>query len=528
VSRRRAAGSIAASPVLVGAVTMLVAIIAVFLAYNANQGLPFVPTYNLRAELPSGAKLVRGNEVRVGGFRVGVVDEITPVARKVEGRLTAAARVELKLDKVVEPLAVDSTLRVRPRSALGLKYVQLTPGEKAQKLRPGATIPISQASEPLEIEDVLSTFDREFRPRARTATEGFGEAFAGRGSSLNAAIEGLDPFFTYVTPVMRNLSDPDTRLENFFRQLGASAAQAAPVAEVQARLFTNMADTFAAIGADPRALQLTIEKSPPTMDTAIRSFRVQRPFYAEFAALSRELRPAARQLPRSLPALNGAFRTGTPILPQTVGLNRRTETALRALDGLFENPSTLLALRDIRNGLAVLRPLIEFVNPYQSVCNYPVYFLGPLGEHQSTLASNVFPGGTVQGQGVKNTPSNEANGFNQTDASRPADIKPGEKARGAKQGPPGEEGPAARLFGTPYPPAIDAQGNADCQLGQTGYPNGPLVRPGTRYGAGFAPGTDEKVPSGGNGAIALDDYPIVTGGTYKSRELGIDNLGDVP
>jgi ABC-type transporter Mla subunit MlaD len=73
MSRRRGQASIGASPVLIGAATVLVALVAVFIAYNANAGLPFVPTYDLKAELPSGGKLVKGNEVRVGGFRVGVV-----------------------------------------------------------------------------------------------------------------------------------------------------------------------------------------------------------------------------------------------------------------------------------------------------------------------------------------------------------------------------------------------------------------------------------------------------------------------
>jgi hypothetical protein len=44
MSRRN---SIAANPVLIGAATTLVVIVAVFLAYNANNGLPFVPTYAL-------------------------------------------------------------------------------------------------------------------------------------------------------------------------------------------------------------------------------------------------------------------------------------------------------------------------------------------------------------------------------------------------------------------------------------------------------------------------------------------------
>src|ERR671931_2034015 len=84
--RRRGTASIVASPVLVGAVTVLISVIAVFIAYNANNGLPFVPTYDIKAELPSGAKLVKGNEVRVGGFRVGVLKRLDPAYRRVGGR----------------------------------------------------------------------------------------------------------------------------------------------------------------------------------------------------------------------------------------------------------------------------------------------------------------------------------------------------------------------------------------------------------------------------------------------------------
>src|SRR5436190_21874564 len=118
--RRRGSASIAANPVLIGAATTLVVIVAVFLAYNANNGLPFVPTYSLKVDVPSAANLVKGNEVRVGGTRVGIVDEITPVRNR-DGSVTA--RLGLKLQTTVKPLPDDSTVLVRPRSALGLKYV---------------------------------------------------------------------------------------------------------------------------------------------------------------------------------------------------------------------------------------------------------------------------------------------------------------------------------------------------------------------------------------------------------------------
>src|SRR4051794_27664083 len=314
MSRRRGTAALVDSPVPSAPVTVLIAIIAVFIAYNANRGLPFVPTYDLNAELPSGGKLVKGNEVRTGGFRVGVVQDIKPRTVTEKGKRKSVAFVELKLDKVVEPLSVDTKLRVRPRSALGLKYVELTPGRSKQTYKAGDTVPLKNSSQPLELEDVFSTFQPKTREDIRTATEGFGDAFTGRGQSINTAIEALNPFFRHLTPVMRTLADPDTQLDQFFLQLGRSAAQVAPVAHTNAVLFTEMADTFAAIARDPAALRATIEKSPRTEDVAIRSFRVQRPFLADFADLSRRLRPAVQQLPVSLPAINTALKVGTPVL----------------------------------------------------------------------------------------------------------------------------------------------------------------------------------------------------------------------
>jgi virulence factor Mce-like protein len=528
---RRPQAAIVASPVLIGAVTVLVALIAVFIAYNANSGLPFVPTYDIKAELPSGGKLVKGNEVRVGGFRVGVVEDVRPKVVETDGERRSIAVASLKLDKTIEPLPKDSVLRVRPRSALGLKYIELTPGTSSEAYARGDTIPLAKASEPLEYEDLFSTFDRDTRPAMQEATAGFGDSFAGRGQSINRAIEALNPFFRSLTPVMTNLSDPDTELDQFFLQMGRAAEQVAPVARTQAALFTDMADTFEAISRNPQALQETIEKSPPTMDVSISSFRVQRPFLADFADLSRRLRPAAQELPRSLPAINRAFATGTPVLPRTVGLNEKLEGALGEAEDLFQNPSTLAALKDLNTALTVSRPALEFIAPYQTVCNYFVYFFNPLGEVQSVVQQGPTGGGTVLNQNVKQVNTNQQNNYSTWEGSRPWDILEGQKPQTATDAL-GE--PLARLWAPAYQPAIDAQGNADCQNGQNGYPNGALnadrYKPGNIKDASNAQGLPipEEFGSGGNGAITANNLPGLSGGTYKSRELGIDNLADVP
>ena len=86
---RRGVGALAASPTMVGAVTTLIVILAVFLAYNANNGLPFVPTYRLSVEVPNADTLVRGNDVRIGGVRVGIVESIEPIQDPQTGAVRA-------------------------------------------------------------------------------------------------------------------------------------------------------------------------------------------------------------------------------------------------------------------------------------------------------------------------------------------------------------------------------------------------------------------------------------------------------
>ena len=50
--RRNRGFALSSSPTMVGALTVMIVILAVFLAYNANNGLPFVPSYRISVDLP--------------------------------------------------------------------------------------------------------------------------------------------------------------------------------------------------------------------------------------------------------------------------------------------------------------------------------------------------------------------------------------------------------------------------------------------------------------------------------------------
>jgi hypothetical protein len=213
------------------------------------------------------------------------------------------------------------------------------------------------------------------------------------------------------------------------------------------------------------------------MDASIRSFRVQQPFLADFADLSRRLTPSTEVLPTALTRLSRAFEIGTPVVRDTVTLNEETTKVFVALDELAEDPSTLLALRDARDLVSVLNPLANYVAPYQTVCNNAVYFWTGLSGDVAFETAN----GSAQAALLKSDMNSEQDNKFGDLQDRPADVPANVDPRGAHYPQPGpQEAPWEAQHTQGYGPAIDAQGNADCQTGQAGYPVGPLNGPANR------------------------------------------------
>lgn len=389
--RTRGAASLAASPVLVGAVTVLVTIVAVFLSYNANTGLPFVPTYDLKANLPNGAQLVKGFEVRIGGARVGQVSKIE-AKRRADG--STYAQITMKLDKEIEPLKADTTLLVRPRSAIGLKYVELTPGRGDGDLESGAVIPVKQARpEVVELDDLLNMFDDKARVGSRNSLNGYGGGLAGRGEDLNRAIPALIPLLEDLEPVAANLASRKTRLGRLFRALGKAANEAAPVAEAQAALFVNLDTTFTALASIARPyLQESISEGPPTEEVAIREFPFQGKFLANNAALFRELRPGIATLRHSAPILADAFEAGTRTLPKTIPMNAQLADVFESLADFSEDPLVRTGVQQLTRLSSSLKPTLAYLTPVQTTCNYATLFF----RNAASLLSDGDANGTWQ------------------------------------------------------------------------------------------------------------------------------------
>ena len=511
---RRPVAVLAASPTLVGAVTVLIAIVAVFLAYNANNGLPFVPTYRVSVEVPNSARLRDSNEIRIGGTRVGAVESIEPAVDADQqlaqvdpetGELPPiVARINLKLDKSAEPLPQDSIFRVRYRSPFGLKYLEVVRGAGppapegflfdgtddgaicslptdvetfSEEIPEQATNGCFQAQ--TEFDAINDTFDNKTRKSQRQNLFGYGNAFASRGQSLNDVIAELRPLFTNLRPVARILADPETNLGRFFRGLARTAQYTAPAAVDQAEQFVNAAIAFRAISSDPEALKEAISEAPLTYETGIRLLPAQRAFLARVETFARAMRPSVENLRVTLPVLNDTIEIGAPVLRDQPPVNRRLREVLLELEELVRQPSTRLTLMRLNETFPLARSLARYVVPAQTVCNlfnyWFTFFPQALTDRDASgyglrQMLTRYPGAPVVETPIGGYSGIGANAKAGTASPTPGQFRP-------------YEFPLVNTH--PYGPT--GQRNADCQPGQIGYPLGrglvpgqPLSNPGNR------------------------------------------------
>ena len=256
----RSASSVFANPVLVGAVTVLVVIVAVFLSYNANNGLPFVPDHVAQGPLrqrpeprqgqrdPLGRLPHRRRRGHEAGQALGGPDR---------GRAQAQARQDDREDPRGLALAHPPALRARPqvpRADRGRPPRRRSPtATPSRSSRPRSTSTSTRSSR-------CST-RRPARPAARTsrASATPSPAAAPPSGARSRRRRGCSA----TSSPWRATSPTRTRsCPTFFKELGDAARIVAPISKTNSRLFTTMADTWEAFARDEEALRQFIAKQP--------------------------------------------------------------------------------------------------------------------------------------------------------------------------------------------------------------------------------------------------------------------------
>ncbi len=355
------------NPVLVGTTIVVALLVGVFLSYNANKGLPFVKTFPLNANVPDAQQLVEGSEVRIRGFRVGQVNEI--IAEPAKGKRAPYAHLEMKLDGSIKGVPADTLVRVRPRSLLGAKYVELEPGASDRDVKPNATLPIRNARTSPELDEIFNTFDKPTREGLQNTIRRFGDAVAGRGPDINDSIGAISELMVPLRDVATTLASDKTDLAGFVDAAARFSGALAPVAGELGDLFDKGAITLQAIDAAGDSFGQGFAELPPTEQVGLKALNDVTPVLGDLADLTGGLRAGTRELPRTTRQLSLALESGTKVLRRTSELTTPLNSALRVAGTLTRDPATPSAVRRLTTTLKLLNPTVEDLRAAQVGCN---------------------------------------------------------------------------------------------------------------------------------------------------------------
>jgi phospholipid/cholesterol/gamma-HCH transport system substrate-binding protein len=274
--------------------------------------------YRVSVVVQNAGQLVEGNEVKVGGVPVGLVERVQLTR---DGR----ARLELSIaDDELAPLHEGTVATVRAASLSGIanRYVALAPGRNdAPAIEDGGELRAEDAHAAVDLDQVLNTLDAATRDDL-AATLRLADRWLEPARELNAALEAFEPALTQSAATMEELRRDD-------RDLGRVVVAAADVAEAlnarPAELEQLVPSTLAAVdqlASERRALDATLARLPETLATANTTL-------VNVRELARELRPAVR-------AAGPAADPLAELLPKLVRVGRTARPELRALRSLVD------------------------------------------------------------------------------------------------------------------------------------------------------------------------------------------------
>ncbi|HEY7961134.1 MAG TPA: MlaD family protein [Solirubrobacteraceae bacterium] len=156
------------NPVRLGIVVLVVTLIVVYFGFTKH--IPFTHGFRLKAQFATAVNIRPKSPVRIAGVPVGKVESVQR-----EGN-TGLVTMDIENDGL--PIHADATLKIRPRIFLeGNFFVELQPGSpSARTLSSGATIPITQTSDPVQIDQVLTALNTDTRANLQTFLAEYGDA----------------------------------------------------------------------------------------------------------------------------------------------------------------------------------------------------------------------------------------------------------------------------------------------------------------------------------------------------------------
>jgi virulence factor Mce-like protein len=352
-----------------GLLAVAVIVIGAYLGFTKD--IPFTKPFQLTAVFENAPPIQKGTAVRIAGVDVGKVSKVEPV-----GGDSAGVKVTMKLEDEALPIHKDAEVKARERIFLeGNLFLDVKPGTpSADTVDDGDTIPASQTSAPVQLDQVLGTLKTNTRTDLRDLLAGFGDAQNGEPQpgedddqvsevkGLTAA-EALNKSLNYSADALRggailNQATLGTEPNDLSKLIAGQQKvfRALSSREVQLKdLITNFNTTVAALASEEGNLRQTVHLLPEVLEAAQPALDNLNAAFPSTRAWALEMIPGVKETPATLEA-------GFPWLHQTNAL-----LSPRELQGLVrELQPAVDDFAEFIDGQVKLLPVVDDFNRCQS------------------------------------------------------------------------------------------------------------------------------------------------------------------
>ncbi|MGH2955879.1 MAG: MlaD family protein [Solirubrobacterales bacterium] len=292
-------------------ILIALALIGTYFAWT--KSVPFKPAYEVKAVFENAANIRKDSPVRIAGVGVGEVKSIRSVGD--------VSEVTFTVDDEGRPIHEDAQVEIRPRIFLeGNFFLDVKVGSPSSpELSDGGTIPISQTSTAVQLDQILTALQAPDRENLQKLLRGYGTALNHKPTAAEdrgqdpdvqgeSAAQAINDSFEYGPSAARDSAIVSEALlgtaPNDLSQL--LAAQADVFGSLRGHeeqlkgLITNFNTTVGALAAESDNLAETVRLLAPTLEVARPSLlhtNQTLPFLRRFA---RDITPGIEELPETI------------------------------------------------------------------------------------------------------------------------------------------------------------------------------------------------------------------------------------
>jgi phospholipid/cholesterol/gamma-HCH transport system substrate-binding protein len=340
-----------------GVLALVVVVVAIVLLSGGGG-------HDYRLTFENAGQLVKGDDVQVGGRRVGNVDSIS---------LTPDNQAEIKItvDGPYAPLHAGTKAQIRATSLSGIanRYIELTLGPNNQpKVEDGAELRATSTNSIVDLDQVFNSLDPKTLKGLQDVVQGSATQYAGVAKQANQALRYFNPTLSATARLANELDRDTSAFTNFVVQTSNVVSAIADRQSDLTNLVSNTSTTAGAIAAENTSFDQALQQLAPTLRRANTTFVNLRATLDDLDTLVNASKPATKRLAPFLAALRPVVSDAVPTVADLRSLIRRPGPANDLIEVLQRLPKLArVAKPTFANGITTLNkslPVLNYARPY--------------------------------------------------------------------------------------------------------------------------------------------------------------------